>query len=222
MLFLLPSITGAQTGNFRIKVNFSIKEKRSDGTFALQMGNAYYDVNHKKLLYDISFPKPQTILTNDSTIYLIENGKVADVKKQPGFIEMSIFHLCLTGSIQNFGLQNTAYKATKVENENGMVITTWEIPKNIKGGNKTKIITSVKDRHLFGVVFLDADDKVISKQFYQDYQNYNGTMVPGKVIFIVYTNGQEQYRIMEFKSVVINEFANENLYNYPTPATGPK
>ncbi len=207
-----------QHKQFRISLDFSIKEKRSDGTFALQMGKAYYDINYKKLIYDVSFPKKLTVLTNDSSVFLIENGKAIDRTKDNGFIEMSIFHLCLTGSISNFGLDESVFEAKKIEQENDMVMTTWEIPKNIKGRSRTKIVTSTKDRRLYGVVFLDADEKPISKQFYKDYQTISGVEVPTKVIFIMYVNGEEQYRIMEFKNIAINEFGNESIYNYPTPA----
>lgn len=221
LLFCL-SFGTYQANNYRIKVDFSIKEKRSDGSFSLQMGKAFYDINFKKLLYEINFPKTQTILTNDSSVYLIENGIAIDVKKESGFIEMSIFHLCLTGSIQNFGLQNSVYKATSVEYEDGMVMTTWEIPRKIKGCNRTKIVTSTKDRLLYGVVFISAENKVISKQFYQYYENINGTSIPTKITFIMYVNEAEQYRIMEFKNIKINEFGNENLYNYPIPSVKSK
>ncbi|MGB0431142.1 MAG: hypothetical protein ACPGLV_11760 [Bacteroidia bacterium] len=217
-LVLFISInTIAQHKQFRIALDFSIKEKRSDGSFALQMGRAYYDLNHKKLVYDVSFPNKQMVLTNDSSIYLIENGKAIDMKKDAGFIQMSIFHLCLTGSINSFGLDESVFEAKKVEKENNLVMTTWEIPKKIRSRSKTKVITSIKDRKLYGVVFLDADEKVISKQFYKNYQTINGVEVPTKVIFILMVNDEEQYRIMEFKNIEINEFGNESIYNYPTP-----
>ncbi|MFY0674213.1 MAG: hypothetical protein JXQ87_12470 [Bacteroidia bacterium] len=215
---LLPSLAFSQYKEYRISLDFSIKEKRSDGSFALQLGRAYYDMNHKKLVYDVSFPKKQTIITNDSLIYLIENGNTIDVNKDAGFIEMSIFHLSLTGSIKNFGLDESVYEAKKVEEDKGMVMTTWEIPRKFKGGSRNKIVTSVKDRRLYGVVFLDADGVPVSKQFYKEYEVINGVSVPTKVIFIVYVGGEEQYRIMEFKNIVINEFGNENIYNYPIPA----
>lgn len=222
ILVLYSASLFAQSINYRIELDFSIKEKRSDGSFALQMGRAYYDMNYGKLAYDLSFPKKQTILTNDSTMYFLENGILMDTKKESGYIEMSIFHLCLNGTIQNFGLDESVYEATKVEQDDGMVMTTWEIPRKIKLSSKTKIITSIKDRQLFGVVFLDEDDELISKQFYQNYQTIKGAQIPTKVTFIMYIDGKEQYRIMEFKSIKINEFGNENFYNYPTPALGNK
>jgi hypothetical protein len=220
LLFFLitPCLAFFQHKEYRIALDFSIKEKRSDGSFALQLGRAYYDMNYKKLVYNVKFPNKQTILTNDSSVYLIENGIAIDMRKDAGFIEMSIFHLSLTGSINNFGLDESVFEATKVEEEKGMVMTTWEVPRKIKGARKTKIITSVKDRKLYGVVFLDADDKPISKQFYKEYETINGVNIPTKVIFIMYVGGEEQYRIMEFKNIVINEFGNENIYNYPIPA----
>ena len=41
---------------FRMKADFSIKEKFGDGKMALTMGTIYYDRNYKKLVYDVKFP----------------------------------------------------------------------------------------------------------------------------------------------------------------------
>jgi len=218
VLISSPIISLPQINFYRIKVNFSIKEKRADGSFALQLGNAYYDLNNKKLLYELSFPVKQNMVTTDSAIYLFEHGALKETRKVPGFIEMSIFHLCLTGDLKSFGLENTPFKATKVEKDKDMVITTWELPDAPDDSLfQSKIITSIKNRQLYGVVFMDGNDKIMSKQFYLNYESISGISVPRKVIFIMFDGKTEHKRIMEFKSVTLNETGNENFYNHPIP-----
>lgn len=218
LLILAPTLSQTQVNYYRIKTDFSIKEKRADGSFALQLGTAYYDLTKKRLLYEMSFPEKQTMLTTDSAIYLFKNGLLQDSKKTPGFIEMSIFHLCLTGDLKSFGLVNTPFKATKVEKNKDLVITTWELPEAPADSLlQTKILTSTKGRQLYGVVFMDGKDEVVSKQFYLNYEYISGISVPKKIVFIMYIDGKEQKRIMEFKSVELNQKGNENLYNHPIP-----
>lgn len=218
ILVLVPLLCQTQVNFYRIKTDFSIKEKRADGSFALQLGTAYYDLTKKRLLYEMSFPEKQTMLTTDSSVHLFKNGLLQGSKKTPGFIQMSIFHLCLTGDLKSFGLVNTPFKASKVEKSEDLVITTWELPSPPKDTLlQTKILTSTKGRQLYGVVFMDGKDQVVSKQFYLNYEYISGISVPRKIVFIMYIDGKEQKRIMEFKSVELNEKGNENLYNYPIP-----
>lgn len=218
LLLALPLASQTQINFYRISLDFSIKEKRSDGTFSLQMGKAYYDIKQRKLLYELSFPEKKKILTTDSLVYLIEEGGKILKEPIPGFIEMSIFHLGLTGNLKSFGLKDSPFEETKVEKSNDMTITTWEVSEEkqnplIKG----KILTSVKNRELYGVVFFDENDELQSKQFYLNYENIKGINIPTKVIYIIYQNGEEQYRTMNFKNIVVNEMGNNDLYDYPIP-----
>ncbi|MBI3141375.1 MAG: hypothetical protein HYZ16_00960 [Bacteroidetes bacterium] len=202
---------------FRISMDFSIKDKRTDGTFSLQKGRAYYDKNHRKLYFALTFPKAQGLLTTDSVMYLMENGKLLEAKRLPGYLDLSIFHLCLSGNLNEFGLGNSLFTPVKVEQDKDMVMTTWEMNKKIKKSNRITIITSLKEGRLYGVVILNMEGEVTSKHFYENYAQHEGTWVPGKIVQIQITEAGEQYRIMEFNNILINEFGKENLYNCPLP-----
>lgn len=217
----LPVHAFAQVNFYRIKTDFSIKEKQADGQFSLQLGTVYYDINKRKLLYDLSFPSKGKMLITDKAVYAIDETQVDKHLLSGNIVEHSIFHLCLTNSLKNFGLDGKTYDLAKVERDGGMVITTWQLKKQASDqANNHKIITSIKDRQLYGVVFLDGNDNVISKQFYKDYEMSDGLAVPTKVIFITYLNGEEQYKIMELKTVLLNETDNDAPYDFPLPTTG--
>ena len=217
-LFIASLYSQAQVDFYRIKADFSIKEKRADGKFSLQIGTAYYDLNKRKLLYDLSFPSKGRILITSTTLYAIDDTKTEERPLSVNMLEQSIFHLSITNDLKNFGLGEGAYKTVNVERDEDMVITTWRLKSPPTDPLKDRqIVTSLKGRQLFGVVFMDGNDKVISKQFYKDYELSDGLAVPRKIIFITYADGVEQYKIMEFKSVSLNETENEDLYDFPLP-----
>ncbi|NJK95019.1 MAG: hypothetical protein HC905_09015 [Bacteroidales bacterium] len=91
-------------------------------------------------------------------------------------------------------------KIEKVERQNDMVITTWALPeKAAKLFGKIK--TSTKNNKLIGIVFLDTENKVIKKQFFNEYKNLSGLEFPHEVIDIVYINGKENYQVTTYKTL---------------------
>ena len=117
---------------FRLSANFSIKEKQVDDSFSLTMGRVYYDKNINILLYDVHFPKPQLIAITDTVIYTIENDSIVSAIVVSGLLEFSVFSLSLNNRLEFFGLQETPYKITDVEHEDGLVYATWSPPKKLE------------------------------------------------------------------------------------------
>ena len=217
ILFLGTSIlANAQDRHFRVKAEFSIKEKRPDGSLALQVGTAYYDLTIGKLVYDVRFPRKHVVVSTDSLLFEFNPDGSSTKLPSPGFLQQSIFHLCLSGDLKDFGLSSSPLKIESVEQDQGMVITTYR-PERITKRSifKGKILTSAKDRKLFGVVIQDENEEVLSKQFYENYERVSGVDFPMKVVYIVYNDGKEFYKVMEFKAVVINEKDNDQFYDYP-------
>lgn len=202
-----------QINNFRIKSDFSIKEKVADGKFNLIMGKVYYDLNYDKIVYDNSFPVKETLVYKDTLIYHFKEGQF--VKKYRNYMpnKFSIFYLSLSGSIHNYGLQNTFYKKTAVEKENDMVVTTW-LPETKFAKQFGKVLTSTKNKKLFGVVIYDTKGEIISKQFYKNYIVINGLEFPGEIVQLYYKSGKELYQVTTYKNVVVNELQDDHIYNY--------
>lgn len=203
---------------FRIQGDYSIKAKTSDGNSQLTMGKFYYDRNIKKLVYVNHFPRKEVWVSADTSIYHIVNNKVIDRQSAPPVAEFSMFHLALNSQLSSYGFKNTSMKIEKVERQNDMVITTWVLPEKL-ASLFGRIKTSTKNNKLTGIVFLDSENKVLKKQFFNDYKYLNGIEFPHEVIDIIYIKGKENYQITTYKDVKIDELTEGNTYNYPVPGT---
>ena len=71
IIFFLPKIIFGQFF-FRIEGEISVKEK---GQFKSQLsiGKFYYDLNYRKIVYDLSFPEKQTLVIKDTLIFNFVN-----------------------------------------------------------------------------------------------------------------------------------------------------
>ena len=117
LLILIPKLLLGQQF-FRIEGNFSIKEK-SDLNAQLTIGRFYYDVNIQKIVYDVSFPEKQTLILYDTTFYQMNGTQIIKISKAANIAPFSIYHLALTNTLTNFGLDGSIYEIEKVENDNG-------------------------------------------------------------------------------------------------------
>lgn len=213
LLFFFISAHAATQNFFRITADFSVKETLAGGKSRLVVGKVYYDINYKRLLYDITFPEKEKILVNDSMLVKIIPGTPIEMTSVASANEFSVFHLSLCSNLADFGLKNSPYKIASVEKDGSMVISTYAPP--AKYASKLgKVILSQKDKRLFGLVMFNAENEVSGKQFFKNYSNINGLEFPCEITQITYSDGQEFYKITTFRNVVINEMQNENFYNY--------
>ena len=108
------------------------------------------------------------------------------------------------------------FKVQKVEKQNNMVITTWLGPpqySKIFG----RVLISNANNKLYGIVFLDQKEKVLRKQFFNNYQNIDGIEFPTEITDITYVNDKENYQVTTYKNIEVDKISEENLYNYPIP-----
>lgn len=214
---ILICFTLSSQNYFRIEAEISIKTKLSDGTSTLTMGKTYFDKNLQKLVYSIAFPEKEVWIIKDSLVYTIVNNQLVNKEVIIPMVQYTLFHLALEGKLANFGLKNSIYTAKKVETNDDLVITTWEVPDKLKE-KAGQIITSTKHKDLYGVVLFDPNDSILSKQLYKNYQNIKGIRFPAEIIHVMYSDGKESYQLITFKNIRINSLQNENFYNYPIPS----
>ncbi|MCK5821515.1 MAG: hypothetical protein KAH17_06500 [Bacteroidales bacterium] len=198
---------------FRIRADVSVKTKLSSGEQSLTMGKIYYDRNEKKIVYDLSFPESSMLLTTDTVTYRIVDEQIVQRNFNPSMAEFSVFHLALSSHLPEFGLKRTQYTITEVVKEGEMVITTWTPPSKL-ADDLGKILISVIDKKLFGVVFFSPDGDVIRKQFYENYVEQEGLAFPGRIIEISFSEEGENYQVMSFKNLVLDELENNDLYTF--------
>ncbi|MCH8905060.1 MAG: hypothetical protein IIA45_14230 [Bacteroidetes bacterium] len=213
LIIVFPFVVQGQQF-YRVKADFSIKEKNADSTSALTMGTVYYDKNVKQIIYEITFPRKETWILSDTTIYRLVEGKLESKTFAPNMAEFTIFHLTLTGNLYNYGLEKSVYKIIKVEKEEDMVLSTWAPQGQLKEhfGN---VIMSHKEKKLFGIVMLSKEEeKVLSRQFFRKYQNINGLEFPGEILQFTYKGDGENIKMTTFKNIIIDDVSENEIYNY--------
>ncbi|MFN8257882.1 MAG: hypothetical protein U0W24_19450 [Bacteroidales bacterium] len=200
----------------RIKADYSIKYKDPQGNQVLQMGVVFYDINSRKIVMKNGFPVREIVVLTDSSIYQIRNNSIFASQKTYSLSELSIFHMALTGSLSNFGLDKTGYQLDTVKNDKGLVLSSWLPPKN--NLNLGKILLSTKDKQLFGIVFLNPQDNIIAKHFFRDYTNIKGFDFPTEVLVVTYQDEKEVFHLTKYTNIELEDTKNDEYYNFKIPS----
>lgn len=210
---LFTSIKAQQ--HFRISGDFSVKSK-NDTVGSLTVGSFFFDKNESKLVYKIRFPKNQLWVFADTAIYRFEEDSLIDKSRGISVAEFSIFNLALKNHLSNYGLESSIYSMHKVEKDKGLVITTWMPPK-ILDGTFGKVVMSTKGKLLNGIVFFSGEGKILRKQLFTQYKNFDGLMFPTEIIDIFFQEDKTVYQKTTYRNIVINETSNQNLYKFKLP-----
>jgi hypothetical protein len=213
LLILLPSLTFGQQF-FRVSTDFSIMEKNVDGSSSLTRGRMYFDKTNNKLVYDINFPKQETVVITNDFVYKYENNQLMGKEDALGLLQFHVLYLIVQGDLATYGLKNSVYVQANVTREDDMVITTWQPNEQLKD-KLGDILMATKRKRLHGLVFKNIEERVLSKQFFDDYTNIRGLEMPTKITQIFYTESGENYSITQFKNIVTNEMGKDEIYNYP-------
>lgn len=199
--------------HYRIKADFTIKEKGVSNKSDFFKGQVYFDRTQKKTIYDISFPAERRLIMADSQLYVYEKEQLIERQTTYSINEFSIFNLCLNGELTDFGLSKTMYKISDIEEEDGLVMVTWSPPKELKQ-YLGKTILAKRDNLLEAIVFFNPEGNVVRKQFYKEYTTVKGLSMPTELVEITYLYGEEFYKITTFKNIVVDEMANSHIYNF--------
>lgn len=218
ILLSLLQFSLIQAINFtRIKAEFTIKEKAANGSQYISTGTAYFDKFFNRVIYITRYPVKETMVITDSVMYQIRNNKVINKKTSPSSVKNSIFLITLNGQLSSFGLDGSIYKISKVEKEKDLIITTWT-PSDKYRDIMGKILLSTKNKKLHGVVILNKESKVLSKQFFKNYINIAGIDFPTEVLQIIYSSdNKENYKITTYKNITLNDFKENSNYSFPIP-----
>lgn len=197
-----------------MRADFTTKTKRADGKSNLTKGTIFYDKYTKELIYDIEFPEKEKWVIQDSWIYKLVDDSVYLTEEIPSLNDFTVFHLSLNSNLDYYGLNQAQYAISKVDKLGDLVISYWNIPPHIQE-MISSIAVAQKDNSLNSVVVSDKNNEVISKQFFRDYIRMGGFEFPGTIVQISYDeNRRENYQVMEFKNIVLNDTENEEDYHY--------
>jgi hypothetical protein len=202
---------------YRLRVDITVKKKNFDGTYSLTKGTVYYDNITKKLVMDLWFPYKERYVMYGNMIYKFKDGKFVSAAQNPAPPETSIFALVLKNNLQYYGLENSGYTLADIEEDNGLVISTWLPPQQLRKA-VGKLMIANKDGLITGIIFMSVDDdkKVVSKQFFEDYVDVQGIKFPTKMVQLLYDpQNNESIQQTEFKNIVIDEKAHDDIYDFP-------
>ena len=218
VIFLLAgSIAFAQQQYYRVRADFSIKEKHTKGSSNLTMGSVYYDKFMKRIVYNVTFPEKQVWVFYDTNMFKISAGNVDRKPMIPGYVDFSIFNLTLNNNLTNYGLQKSVYEVKSTVKEADMVIITWA-PKKEYEKLLGLVKISTKEGRLHGVLFYNAKGRLIGKQIFNNYFKIRGFEMPTEILYFYYhEDGSEIHQITTFKNIKVNDFAESQFYNYPIP-----
>jgi hypothetical protein len=223
ILLSLPKFSFGQTF-YRLKSDFTIKEKLVDGSYRLTMGKVYYDKINKKIVYKLTFPKRETHVIQDTLIYTIDqNNKIINKVKSGLIPEFTIFHLVLTGKLTNYGLkpkedEKPLYKIAKVEKQGNGILSTWTPTES----QFKKMFGEIKmfnvNKSLEVLLVYDPKKKLKSRQFFKKYENINGILMPTEVTNISYgENGSQNIQLTTYKNIKIDQNNEDEIYRYKLP-----
>ncbi|HOO83400.1 MAG TPA: hypothetical protein PLS94_02460 [Prolixibacteraceae bacterium] len=198
---------------YRLKADILTKTRLVDSTFQVSKGKIFYDMNAKKIVYDFSFPRKEKVVLFDTIMYNYENEKLQNTSTNYLLPEQSIFHFMLTGNLDNFGLYESNFNATKVEKQKDLVVTTWSPPEQLKP-LLSKIDIATKKKQIYGITMYNSDGQIINRQILKNYQLVNGLNIPTEVLLATYLTQGTVYQIITLSNVVINEKGNNQIYNH--------
>ncbi len=225
LLFLLPTVAFSQQF-YRFRADVSIKDKLSNGTYRLTMGKIYYDKIYKKIVYKLIFPKKETMVVQDSSMFSIDDKNLVVGTTRTFLIpEFTAFHLALTGQLSDYGLkpknnEKSIYKIGKVEKTSNGVITTW-VPsedqyKKVFGNIRMQTI----NKRLDAMVFYNPKGTVVSQQYFKKYVNVKGVEFPTEVTMVsISEKGEKNIQLTTYKNVVIDQNNEDEIYRYKIPLT---
>lgn len=206
------SFTNAQE-YFRITADFTVKVKNTDGLLNLTKGKMFYDKNYRELIYEISFPQKEKWVIKDTLLLIIRKDTLYKKTSIPSINEFTVFHLALNSNLNDFGLKNSIYKISKAEKKKDLTLSYWKIPDQASTV-LDHVIIAKKDNRLESVVMIGNESKIISKQFFRNYEKIGAFEFPRQIVQLLYDeNGKENYQVTEFKDLKINDLANSKLYH---------
>ena len=211
VIFLSPLLYIGQKVFSRIESEITIKE--IDSTSRITTGKMYYDKNLGAIYYSIKFPSREVVVYTDSMIYRLNNDKVVENYKSATGLKFNIFNLVLNSQMEYYGLNSSSYELVNTKNDQDQIITTWKPKFKNKKYNSGKIVMSQKNKLIFGLVSFYPDGSVISKQFFEDYNNVDGLMIPSKITQIAFINDKSEYKITTYKNIKVNNFDDQKNYS---------
>ncbi|MGB3617639.1 MAG: hypothetical protein WBA12_05925 [Catalinimonas sp.] len=212
LLGCLWSAAALGQNHYRMRADFTIKEKNADSTSSLVMGTVYYDKFEKRIVYQVNFPQAETWVHADTSVYRLVDGQVQDRQSLPNIIEFTMFHLALNQNLTDFGMKNSVFKIGEVRRVGDQVLTTWSPPAKL-AKQFGEVVVAQNNKQLAGLAVYNPDGELLSRQVVKKHLRAGNFSFPGQIVQVTdLEDGRKQYRITTFRNLVVNEEAHDDVY----------
>lgn len=219
MVFILQNISiSSQVEYSRIEAEFTIKEISENQS--ITVGKVFYDINIGEIYFQVHYPRKEILVYTDSFLCKIIDDKIVEKSTTSNYLKHNLFNMVLENKMEYYGMRNSPYGLVNTVAEKDQIITTWEPPKT-KKSNKGIIKLSQKDKLIHGLISYDNKGEILAKQFFEDYLNIGGLMIPQKVTQIGYFESPTVYKITTYRNFKLNNFEDEKNYSYNFSAIKP-
>ena len=202
----------------RIEAEFTIKEISDNQS--ITVGKIFYDINIGVIYFQVHYPRKEILVYTDSLLYKIIDDRIVEKKTTSNYLKHNLFNMVLDNKMEYYGMKESPYSLVNTILENDQIITTWEPPKS-KKNSRGLIKLSQKNKLVYGLISYDIKGDVLSKQFFEDYLNIGGLMMPQKLTQIGYFESPTIYKITTYRNFKLNNFDDEKNYSYNFSAIKP-
>jgi hypothetical protein len=213
VLLIILSVCGHAQFAYRMHANILTQTRLPDSTFQVSKGKINYDINHRKIIFDFSFPEKEKVILFDTLMYRYVNDTLVEETRNYLVPEQSFFHYILTENISNYGYDQTVFKTGGTERQGDLVITTWLAPEQLHE-IVTKVLVATRRKQLYSVSILGPDEEVINRQILKNYELIGGIEVPHEILMATYLDRGTTYQIIKLDNVILNEPGNDQKYNH--------
>jgi len=130
-----------------------------------------------------------------------------------GMVNFAVYKLLLEGNLSYFGIQDMPYHMTNTTREDTLVISTWMANKDVET-TMVKFQIAQYNKKLYSLVAFNESDKIIFKQFYENYINVSGLAVPTEIISFYYMEEGESVNWLKLTNIKVNNFDHNENYTH--------
>jgi len=199
-------------------LDFDIKILNA-GQYINTKGQIYYDIVEKKMKTHFTSPQDIYVLTDISGNYKYyeSNNNSVSMKESKDFSSnKSIFYYFFNGKTQSLGYDDKGFELVDSKFIDNMLVTSW---KPIKEGSLISKAEIVFENNLPIFTGDYKNEKIVSKKYYDGYQEIYGFPIPLKITEIKYGDSNDSIIIeKKYFNVQKGVNANNKIKNFEVPS----
>ena len=217
VLLLLAAYAGF--GQQQVSAKKEVK-KVTKGQLMKTQAEVYYNLSKNEIVVDNQYPTKFVMKTNnkgEAKIYFPERNEVMVEQQAVYAAESDLLFFFLSGKATDMGLAEQGYQLVETRYDQELMITEWTPP--LVMSEQIKSVELVLNNYLpVYYEFIGADEQVINKAYFSNYQPVEAYMVPLRITEIEYLPQQDSLvSRIDYTDLKIGAMVDENFINYQIP-----